>query len=77
MRWESANNPNIRYFAVPQTSNLNQLCDDVSAGQWVSISKETIAEVSAVPIFSQKISMLNIRCQIGVDPIELWRRFAH
>jgi len=76
---ESANNPFIHYFAVPQTSNLNQLCDDVSAGQWQSISKETIAEVSAVAYFfgkelyaKYKVPIGLLRSSYGGSLIESW-----
>jgi sialate O-acetylesterase len=76
---EHANNPFIHYFAVPQTSNLNQLCDDVSSGQWVDINKETIAEVSAVAYLFGKelyakyqVPIGLIRSSYGGSPIETW-----
>lgn len=76
---DSANNPDIRYFEVPQTYYFNAPKKDLKGGKWEKVSPGKIAHFSAVAYFFAKnlnaeynIPIGLINSSLGGSPAEAW-----
>ncbi len=76
---KTANYPNIRYFHVAQKYDFNTTQEDVAGGNWIQVSPEAIAEISAVAYFfgkairqSKNIPIGMINSSLGGSPAEAW-----
>lgn len=74
-----ANNPDIRQFWVPNTTELQQPHNDLSSGYWKSAVPNDILQFSAVAYFFAKkiydryhIPIGIINSSVGGPPIESW-----
>jgi sialate O-acetylesterase len=75
----TANNPQIRQFWIPTTSNLQGPADDLPAGFWKSANPQDIPEFSVVAYFFAKdiyekyqVPVGLINASVGGSPIESW-----
>jgi sialate O-acetylesterase len=75
----SADNPNIRHFAVPQKYDFNTARNDLESGTWESADPKTVLGYSAVAYFfgaelyakySVPIGLIN--SSLGGSPAESW-----
>jgi sialate O-acetylesterase len=76
---ETASNPEIRHFWVPKLADFNGPQTDLSGGQWVPVSPEHNARLSAVAFFfaqhihdTQHIPVGIITASLGGSPAEAW-----
>jgi len=75
----TAQNPEIRHFWVPKLADFNQAQGNLSGGQWVPISPEHNARLSAVAFFfskhihqTQHVPVGIITASLGGSPAEAW-----
>ncbi|WDF45860.1 sialate O-acetylesterase [Chryseobacterium sp. KACC 21268] len=76
---KNANNPNIRFFTVPQKYNFKAPENDFETGKWESASQQTIVNFSAVAYFfakelnlKNKVAIGIINASLGGSPIQAW-----
>jgi len=74
-----ANNANIRQFIVPDKYDFQKQCNDVDAGEWLSVNPQNIFKFSAVAFFfaselydKYKVPIGLINSAVGGSPIEAW-----
>ncbi|AHM62666.1 hypothetical protein D770_22095 [Flammeovirgaceae bacterium 311] len=74
-----AENPNIRYFDVPDRYDFNQPQEDLTSGKWLAASPENVLQFSAVAYFFAKDLYAKYRVPIGLinaslggSPVEAW-----
>ncbi|MGD8176115.1 sialate O-acetylesterase [Marinimicrobium sp. ARAG 43.8] len=74
-----ANYPDIRYFEVPDRYAFKAPAEDLDAGEWVSITPETLPPVSAVSYFFARdlnraldVPIGVINAALGGSPVESW-----
>ncbi|ACU08178.1 protein of unknown function DUF303, acetylesterase putative [Flavobacteriaceae bacterium 3519-10] len=75
----SANNPNIRFFAVPQKYNFKNAQQNLDGGKWEAMNAKTISNFSAVAYFfakniheKYKIPVGIVNASLGGSPIQAW-----
>ena len=75
----NANNPNIRFFTVPQKYNFKAPQSNLDAGKWESTNTSTIGNFSAAAYFFAKeiqskyqIPVGIIHSSLGGSPIQSW-----
>jgi sialate O-acetylesterase len=75
----TANNPRIRQFDVPMRYAFNGPKNDVTGGNWVALSPETVLGFSAVGYFFAKeinakyqVPVGLIKVAVGGSPAEAW-----
>jgi sialate O-acetylesterase len=75
----SANYPDIRYFFVPTTTNLNIPQEDFLAGEWKTANPKDIYSFGALAYFfardihtKYKVPIGIINSSVGGTPIEAW-----
>lgn len=76
---KNANNPNIRFFTVPQKHNFKAPENDFETGKWESTNQKTIVNFSAVAYFfakelnlKNKVAIGIINASLGGSPIQAW-----
>jgi len=76
---KNANNPNIRFFTVPQKYNFKALQDDLESGKWEITNPQTIINFSAVAyFFAKELNQKNnvaigiIHASLGGSPVQAW-----
>ena len=74
-----ANNPAIRHFGIPTTTNVNSTNDDFNNGSWKVCNPENVRQFSAVAYFFAKkiydkyqVPIGLINASVGGTPIEAW-----
>jgi len=77
--WESSDFPMIRLFNVPQEFDFSAPREELSGGSWISPSKETLSEFTAVGWFFAKemykkygVPIGLVRTAWGGTPVESW-----
>lgn len=75
----NANNPQIRFFTVPQNYNFKQVETDFPSGSWLETNPKSIQSFSAVAYFfankinqDKNIPVGIINASLGGSPIEAW-----
>lgn len=75
----TANNPRIRQFDVPMRYDFRSLKNDVTGGNWVALTPETVLGFSAVGYFFAKeinakyqVPVGLIKVAVGGSPAEAW-----
>ena len=76
---QSANNPLIRQFIVPDQYDFIHAHKDLESGAWKSVSPETIMEFSGVAYFFAKelydkyeVPIGLVNSALGGSPVEAW-----
>ncbi|WBV57068.1 sialate O-acetylesterase [Chryseobacterium daecheongense] len=76
---KNANNPNIRFFTVPQKYNFKAPQNDLDGGKWESTNPQTILDFSGVAYFfakelneKNKVPVGIIHTSLGGSPVQAW-----
>ncbi|MDQ0594306.1 sialate O-acetylesterase [Chryseobacterium ginsenosidimutans] len=76
---KNANNPNIRFFTVPQKYNFKSAQTELDGGKWEATNPQTILNFSGVAyFFAKELSQKNnvavgiIHSSLGGSPIQAW-----
>ncbi|MDQ1803142.1 sialate O-acetylesterase [Chryseobacterium sp. CKR4-1] len=76
---KNANNPNIRFFTVPQKYNFKAPQNDLDGGKWESTNPQTILDYSGVAYFfakelneKNKVPVGIIHTSLGGSPVQAW-----
>jgi len=76
---KNANNPNIRFFTVPQKYNFKAPQNDLDGGKWESTNPQTILVFSGVAYFfakelneKNKVPVGIIHTSLGGSPVQAW-----
>ena len=75
----NANDPQVRFFTVPQEYDFNTVRDDFSGGQWQGTTPEAVQNFSGVAyFFAQQINQTEqvpvgiIHASLGGSPAQAW-----
>lgn len=76
---KTANNPNIRFFTVPQKYNFKVPQNDFESGKWEATNPQTILNFSGVAYFfaknineKNKVPVGIINTSLGGSPVQAW-----
>jgi sialate O-acetylesterase len=77
--WENKDFPLVRLFNVPQEFDFTSPCEELTGGRWISPSRETLHEFTAVGWFFARemykkygIPIGLVRTAWGGTPVEAW-----
>ncbi len=75
----NANNPNIRYFYVPQKYHFQEPLNDVDKGEWIDVNPDNIQNFSATAYFfakhlysKYKVPIGLLKSSMGGSPAQAW-----